>query len=75
MLKLMIIIDCDFCRRQFERTWMASSDTTAVKLHSENLRRCAEADGWSTTACNSSHLCSKCDEEIFEMQRLHDLQA
>jgi len=73
MLKLMIIIDCDCCRRQFEQTWMASSDTTAVELHSENLRRSAELDGWSTTPCNSSHFCPTCDDEILEVQRLQDL--
>ena len=73
MLKVMLIIDYDFCRRQFSQTRMASSDTIALKIHGENLRRSAEADGWSTTVCNSSHFCPRCDEEILEMERLHDL--
>ncbi|NJL71008.1 MAG: hypothetical protein HC888_05015, partial [Candidatus Competibacteraceae bacterium] len=51
----MLIIDCDFCRQQFSQTKMASSDTIALKVHGENLRRSAEEEGWSTTECNSSH--------------------
>lgn len=75
MLKVLIIIDCDFCRQQFSQSTMASSDTIALKIHGENLRRSAEADGWSTTVCNSSHFCPKCHEEIMEMEWLHNLQS
>ena len=75
MLKLLLIIDCDFCRQQFSQTKMASSDTIALKVHGENLRRSAEAEGWSTTECNSSHFCPECDEEILEMERLHYQQG
>jgi hypothetical protein len=65
MQKVLLLIDCDWCRTVYEHVRMASDDTTAWDHHGHALvqRACTE-DGWSVSDCGNFHYCPNCADEV-----------
>lgn len=62
MKKVLLMIDCDSCRRLYEYTRTASEDTIAWWVHGNNLTKMAMQDGWARTEDDNSHFCPDCLE-------------
>jgi hypothetical protein len=63
MLKVMLMIDCDACRRLFRLSHVASEDRTAWLIHGGSLTDMAEEEGWGNSSCRNFHYCPRCVEE------------
>jgi hypothetical protein len=66
MKKVLLMIDCDSCRRLYEYTRTASEDTIAWWVHGDTLTKMAMTDGWARTEDDNSHFCPGCWEECPE---------
>lgn len=60
MLKVMLLIDCDGCRRLFLCSRFASEDTSAWRVHGDILSKMAEDVGWIQSSDGNLHFCSAC---------------
>jgi LSD1 subclass zinc finger protein len=63
MMKVLLLIDCDSCRRLFAFSRTASTDRTAWSVHSGALEKMACADGWGVSEDGNSHYCPACLHE------------
>jgi hypothetical protein len=66
MKKVLLMIDCDGCRRLYEYTRTASEDTIAWWVHGNNLIKMAMKDGWARTEDDNYYYCPACQEECPE---------
>ena len=67
MKKVLLMIDCDNCRRLYEYTRCASEDTSAWHVHGGMLAKMAFKDGWARTLDDNSHFCPNCVVEHEDM--------
>ena len=67
MMKILLLIDCDCCRRQFQFSRTAIADYTAHSVHPDTLEEMACADGWGVSKDGNSHYCPSCIHESEEM--------
>lgn len=67
MKKVLLMLDCDNCRRLYPFTRFASEDTTAWDVHGDTLTGMALVDGWSRSEDDNSHFCSECSNEQVDM--------
>jgi hypothetical protein len=68
MKKVLLLIDCDACRKLYDYSHFASEDVTAWSVHGDNLIRMAVAEGWAESSCHNFQYCPRCldeDEELF----------
>ena len=69
MLKVLLMIDCEFCRRLFRLSHFASDDITAWQIHSTNLVAIAESEGWQRSDCGNFHYCPTCSADLEVQER------
>jgi hypothetical protein len=62
MKKVLLMLDCERCRRLYEFTLTASEDTSAWWVHGTRLIKMALKDGWARTEDDNSHYCPTCVE-------------
>ena len=67
MKKVLLMIDCDGCRRLYEFTRTASEDTIAWHHHGNAITQMAMDDGWARTEDDNSHYCPDCVEALEDM--------
>lgn len=67
MLKVLLLIDCDTCRRLFEFSRTASEDTAAWRLHGKSLVGMAEDSGWAESDDGNFHYCPSCSDDMQKM--------
>jgi hypothetical protein len=72
MLKVLLMIDCDFCRQLFRFSLFASEDLTAWGVHGQGLATMAEAQGWQRSLCGNFHYCPHCAAHVEEQARCLD---
>jgi len=60
MMKVLLLIDCDCCRRLFHFSHTASTDRTAWYVHSDTLEKMACEIGWGVSEDSNSHYCPDC---------------
>lgn len=60
MKKVLLMLDCDFCRELYGYTRTASEDTTAWDVHGDAIVRMALKDGWECSEDYNSHYCPDC---------------
>lgn len=63
MMKVLLLIDCDSCRRLFAFSRTAAADYTAWSAHPDTLEKMACADGWAISEDGNSHYCPACLRE------------
>lgn len=63
MKKVLLLIDCDGCRRLYPYCRFASEDVTAWELHGNNIVRLAKREGWGESFCRNFQYCPDCIEE------------
>jgi hypothetical protein len=64
--KVLLMIDCDSCRRLYEYTRTASEDTSAWWVHGNAVAKMAMRDGWARSADDNFHYCPECLDECDE---------
>ena len=65
MQKVLLMVDCDWCRSIYEHIRVASDDTIAWDHHGHALVRTAcEEGGWAVSECGNFHYCPNCADEI-----------
>lgn len=67
MRKVLLLIDCDCCRRLFHFSRTTSIDRAARSVHSDTLENMACADGWGISEDGNLHYCPVCLHEAEEM--------
>lgn len=67
MFKVLLLIDCDGCRRLFEFSRTASEDTSAWRVHGEALLSMAKRKDWAETIDGNSHYCPQCWRELEDL--------
>ena len=60
MKKVLLLIDCDFCRKLYTYSRFASEDTMAWAVHGNNIVAMAANDGWGESECRNFHYCPDC---------------
>ena len=69
MLKVLLMIDCELCRRLFSLSHFASADPSAWLVHGDNLAASAEHQGWQRSLCGNFHYCPDCCAELEQQER------
>ena len=64
MLKVLLMIDCDFCRRLLPYSHTVSEDRTAWHAHSGRLLELAGNEGWDVTDDGNFHYCPSCSQSL-----------
>ena len=78
MQKVLLMIDCDWCRCVYEHIRLTSNDVTAWDHHGNALvDEACEQEGWAISECGNYHYCPNCADEVekfcfefFETQRI-----
>lgn len=68
MMKMLLLLDCDLCRKLFPFSHTASNDRTAWMAHGQTIEVMAEDSGWLILNSFESHLCPHCTEEYWQAQ-------
>jgi len=63
MLKVMLMLDCDSCRRLFRLAHVASEDRIAWHIHNGTVIEQAAEEEWEISACRNFQYCSSCVEK------------
>ena len=69
MIKILLMIDCEFCRRLFRLSHFASDDPTAWTVHGDNLVAIAKSEGWLSSDCGNFHYCPPCTADLEAQER------
>ena len=67
MKNVLLLIDCDSCRKLFTYSHFASEDTTAWNAHGDDLIRMALTAGWAESFCRNFQYCPRCIQEDEEL--------
>jgi LSD1 subclass zinc finger protein len=76
MMKVLLLIDCDCCRRLFHFSRTASTDRTAWLVHCDTLEKMASTNGWGVSEDGNSHYCPDClcdsEDMMFHLSLRHN---